>query len=78
MEYKLIDIEGCLHKRLLTETNKQIGIFYIDVDGYYYFEPTGTGGYSSYHLREIAEELDKINKPYQDQLDEFFKTRRRK
>ncbi len=78
MELKVIDIEDRASKKLLTENGKEIGLLYLDVDGYYYYEPAGTGGYSSYHLREIASVLDDINKPYQDQLDEYFKTRRRK
>lgn len=38
----------------------------IDVDGFYYFWPEGynKGHFSSHHLREIADHLDKINAPW--------------
>lgn len=45
-----------------------------DVDGYYYFWPTkNEGHYSSQHLREIANHLDELNKPYEESIDEYFR-----
>lgn len=36
--------------------------FFQDVDGYYYFDPgKGQGAFMSHNLREIADELDRLN-----------------
>jgi hypothetical protein len=41
--------------------------FVTDVDGYLYFwAPQGGGGWASYALRIIADELDRRNKPWDD------------
>lgn len=46
--------------------------FVFDVDGFVYYWPDGNGHYASHNLREIADELDKMNKPWQDRIDEYF------
>ncbi len=45
-------------------------------DGYWYFWPaeTNQGAYSAYNLREIADELDAMNKPWDDSVNEFFQS----
>lgn len=44
-----------------------------DVDGYVYYWPKPNGGhFSPWMLRAIADELDKINQPWQDTIDEYF------
>lgn len=51
------------------------GVFMGDVvqseDGFYNFWPeSSTGGYWASHvLRAIADKLDELNKPWQDQID---------
>lgn len=53
----------------LKSNMKCIGAFLMDVDGYYYFWPNNDGGYwGSYELRIIADALDLINKPWDDQV----------
>ena len=43
-------------------------------DGFEYYSPEGThGGLSAHNLREIADYLDLVNKPWSDQIDEYFK-----
>ena len=50
-----------------------IGEFIQDVDGYFYFWLNKNDGcWSAHHLREIADELDKINKPWNDEIDSYF------
>lgn len=50
--------------------NKKIGSFIRDIDGYYYckLSRTNFGYLSSHTLKIIADALDKINKPYDDQV----------
>ena len=65
----------------MTETNSQpaagallplaplLAGIYRDVDGFYYYHPPVSGSYSAHTLREIAEKLDEMNKPWAEQLD---------
>lgn len=46
--------------------------FVTDVDGYEYYWPSGNGHYAAHHLREIADELDKRNGPWNDIIEEYF------
>ena len=51
-----------------------IDSIYQEVDGYRYFWPKDGGGYfGPHHLRQIDNYLDKVNKPYDDQLMEYHK-----
>lgn len=61
--------------RLFSDNGKEIGSFQLDVNGYYYFytDEETSGGWESYSLREIADELDRINKPYEDSIEEYFR-----
>lgn len=45
------------------------GEFFNLDDGYLYWEPTGNGAFSAADLRIIANELDKRNKPWDDQIN---------
>ena len=63
--------ERCATKiiRIIDERNE----FVRDVDGFLYYFPTvGGGHFSSDILRIIADELDKRNKPWQDQIEKDF------
>ena len=44
----------------------------LDVDGFYYYWPDGNGHYAPHHLREIADELDRMNEPWEKQIEEYF------
>ena len=61
--------------RLFSDNGKEIGSFQLDVNGYYYFytDEETSGGWESYNLREIADELDKTNKPYRNSIEEYFR-----
>lgn len=42
--------------------SKNIGNLILDIDGYYYFEPTDQRGYwSSYWMKELCNKLDELN-----------------
>ena len=60
-------------KLIFVPNGKVIGDVYREVDGYYVFWPTGTGFWESHMLREIADLLDAANKPWDDELTEFFR-----
>lgn len=60
---------------VLTEsTNKLLGFFDMDVDGYYYFMygNNSKGYWSAHHLRNIADKIDELNKPLDDKIRQFF------
>ena len=43
-------------------------------DGFKYFSPGPTWGlFSSYHLRQIADKLDELNEPWQQEIERYFK-----
>lgn len=61
------------------KNQKLLGYFRLDIDGYYYFEDMpNSGNWSSYALRQIADKLDEINKPYDDKVNEYFENEKRK
>ena len=60
-----------LVKRILERANTEGDIVRGD-DGYYVYWPRRTGAYPSYHLRALADELDRLNEPYQNDLDAYF------
>lgn len=54
-----------------------IGQFEPLEDGFYYFWPQFEGGgcLTPFILREIADELDKLNQPWNDEIDKYFSGR---
>lgn len=78
MKLRVVEFDGSNHKRVLTETGVNIGVFYLDVDGSYYYDPATGGLFSSYNLKNIAALLDEINAPYEKQVKEFFEKEREK
>jgi hypothetical protein len=54
--------------------SKCIGHAIKDIDGYFYYQTNEEKGYwSPYGLRLIADCLDELNKPHEDQIKEHFK-----
>lgn len=51
------------------------GDFYQEIDGFWVFGPAGefAGFLASHELRWLADELDRLNKPIQEQLDQYFR-----
>jgi hypothetical protein len=46
---------------------------YQEVDGFYYYDPPPNGGcYPAHILRTIADKLDEMNKPWQEQIERDF------
>lgn len=45
---------------------------YMEVDGYYVFD-SGKGSLTEYHLLCIIEVLKELNKPWDDQINAYFK-----
>jgi hypothetical protein len=59
-----------LKARVLEVVNSRKEI-YQEVDGFYVWWPEGSpnGFMESHHLRIIADELDRMNKPWSDKID---------
>ena len=57
-------------KQRLIQISDQRKEFVQDVDGFIYWWPDGSpnGHFSSHHLRWLADELDKRNKPWNEQI----------
>jgi hypothetical protein len=71
-----IEQKDNIYEVVVESNNKVIGYFIQDVDGYYYFAPNGYnegGVWSDYILLEIGTKLKAINKPWDDQINEYFK-----
>ena len=51
-----------------TNTDVYIGVFVMDVDGYYYYWPEKEKGgcWSPWMLRDVTDKLDEVNKPWDD------------
>ena len=49
------------------------GELVCDVDGYYYYWPKNDGALSEYHLRLLAKELKRLNKHWNEKIDEYFR-----
>ena len=70
---KLNKINESYYEVLVISNNKLVGNFIQDVDGFFYFSPTGEGGlWSDYGLLEIGTKLKELNKPWSDHIDEYF------
>lgn len=72
MKLKVRDVNTS-YKEVVTETDKVIGHFNLDVSGFYYWEHIGSGWFEATTLRQIARLLDKLNEPFKKQLEEEFK-----
>lgn len=68
MNIELIDSE--IGAKELVINNKSIGEFIKDVDGYYYFWPNPSlkGSWNANALNVISEQLDLLNKKWDDQV----------
>lgn len=63
------DLSEKYRKRTIQLSDK-LKEFYLDVDGYVYWWPDGShhGHLASHHLRWLADELDRRNKKWDDQI----------
>ena len=53
----------------------ELGEFIYLEDGFLYYDPKSSGAISAHQLRTIADELDRRNKNWSDQIDEYFRNR---
>ena len=62
------------YRRPLSAGDKAVELGDIDPldDGYLYYWPRSGGALSAYDLRSIANKLDELNKPWDDQVQEYF------
>lgn len=51
---------------------EEAGDFIIGDDGFVIFWPSDRGAFTAHNLREIADELDKRNKEWEEQLQAYF------
>lgn len=58
--------------RLIFQNGVDLGAVYQEVDGYYVFWPEAVGSWEAWVLRDIADLLDKMNQPWDDEVREFF------
>ena len=57
---------------VLTLNNMLVGSLIMDVDGYFYFWPSNDGCWPSHIMHSIANKLDEINKPWNDEINDYF------
>lgn len=59
---------------VLSNNDIVVGSFQLDSDGSYYFYHTDdiAGCWSAHSLKEIAELLDEVNKPFDKQVEDYF------
>jgi len=68
------EINRTNHKVLFGD--RLIGHFIMDIDGYYYFDyvTAPNGLWTSYSLRMVADLLEEMNRPNENNIKEFFKS----
>lgn len=76
---KTIKIDN-LYEVRVESNNKLIGHFILSDDGYYQFAPYDIDGglWSDYVLLEVANKLKAINKPWDDEINDYFEKERQK
>ena len=53
---------------------QHLGYFYLEVDGFYVFNPKGDIGYwNEFNLRMIADKLEELNKKWNEEIELYFK-----
>lgn len=57
-----------------------LGDFVALEDGFYYYfmNRDNNGGFTAHNLREIADAMDKINAPWEQQINEYFEEQEKK
>ena len=60
---------------ILAPNGKNVGRLHRFGDGSLYFLPNhgSNGGWSAWLMREIADKLDELNKPWEDHINETLK-----
>lgn len=71
LRFRVIDRAGTL--RVLYENGIDMGIMYIELDGYYVYHPAWRGGFwSAAVMRAVADTLDVLNAPWDKKINDYF------
>lgn len=75
MMIKLKELNEAKYEVLVESSDKVIGYFIQEDDGYFYFilSEASTGLWSDYTLLELGTKLRELNKPWEDYFNEHFK-----
>ena len=58
---------------VLAPSGKYLGDLFKLEDGCFYFFPNFTGGCAGWWMRQIADKLDELNKPWEEYINETLK-----
>ncbi len=74
-EFRRGDTKGYM---VYYENGVHIGEFYMEIDGYWVFEQKheNSGYWNAHVLRGIADKLDELNAPYEDEVIKYFESKR--
>ena len=74
MKLEVKEINKGLYK-IYAPNNQRLGNFELDIDGSFYFwqNEKSTSFWTAWVLRAIADELDLLNKPFDKELELYFK-----
>lgn len=74
MKLEVKEINKRLYK-IYAPNGQRLGNFELDIDGSFYFwqNEKSTGFWTTWVLRTIADELDLLNKPFDKELELYFK-----
>ena len=62
--------------QVIYDNGVYIGDLLVEVDGFFVYYPIQNGGaWESHVMRAIADKLDELNKPWQQQIDKHFNER---
>jgi hypothetical protein len=65
------EVDDTLHA--FYENGVGLGVLYREVDGFWVYAPELHGGFWTAHvMRAIADELDRRNKPWEDEINAYF------
>ena len=68
--YQQIDQRQYIVRANIDFPQREVGSLVMDVDGHFYFWPVdNNGAWASYHLRELADKMDEINKSWDEQVE---------
>lgn len=60
----------------LKNSGRMIGNLITENNGtFLFYPPDNSGGWDSQLLREIADKIDELDKPFYDSVDEYWKTK---
>lgn len=80
MESKLTFEEIGTYFFRVSFNKKDIGRLFQSDDGFYYYDPLcqegESGLWAAWWMRQIADKLDELNKPWDDHINEYFKNQK--